>query len=72
MSDKKNTDPSESSGDRQAERGHDQDSYGGSLATRQMRPVGNRRRDAEEKLEHHLPGYPHGIIHCVFRRVLTR
>jgi hypothetical protein len=35
-------------GDRQAERGRDQDSYGGAPTTRQMRPVGRRRRDAEE------------------------
>jgi hypothetical protein len=32
----------------------DQDAYVGSPTTGQMRSVGQRRREAEEKLEHHL------------------
>ena len=36
------------------EHGHHQDGYVGSPTTQQMRIVGQRRRDAEEKLEHHL------------------
>ena len=31
-----------------------QDGFAGSPTTQQMRTVGQRRRDAEEKLEHHL------------------
>jgi hypothetical protein len=54
MSEKKAKDASESSGDRQAEHGHDQDSHGGSPSTQQMCTVGRRRRNAEEKLERHL------------------
>jgi hypothetical protein len=37
----------------------EQDSYGGSPTTGQMRSVGQRRRDAEEKLEHHLEEVRH-------------
>ncbi|WP_043434017.1 hypothetical protein [Arthrobacter sp. I3] len=36
------------------EHGHDLEGYVGSPTTQQMRTVGQRRRDAEEKLEHHL------------------
>ena len=36
------------------EHGHDWEGYVGSPTTQQMRTVGQRRRDAEEKLEHHL------------------
>ena len=36
------------------EHGHDREGYVSSLTTQQMRTVGQRRRDAEEKLEHHL------------------
>jgi hypothetical protein len=54
MSEKKDKDASESSGNRLAEHGHDQDSHGGLPSTQQMRTVGRRRRDAEEKLERHL------------------
>jgi hypothetical protein len=36
------------------EHGHHQEGYAGSPTTQQMRTVGQRRRDAEEKLEHHL------------------
>jgi hypothetical protein len=36
------------------EHSHDQDGYVGSPTTQQMRIIGQRRRDAEEKLEHHL------------------
>ena len=36
------------------EQGHHQDGYVGSPSTQQMRIVGQRRRDAEEKLEHHM------------------
>ena len=36
------------------EPGHHQEGYVGSPTTQQMRTVGQRRRDAEEKLEHHL------------------
>jgi hypothetical protein len=43
MSEKKEKDASESSRDRQAEHGHDQDSRGGSPTTQQMRTVGRRR-----------------------------
>ncbi|MDQ0850187.1 hypothetical protein QFZ65_002125 [Arthrobacter sp. B3I9] len=37
----------------------EQGSYGGSPTTEQMRSVGQRRRDAEEKLEHHLEEVRH-------------
>ena len=37
----------------------DQSAYGGSPTTGQMRSVGQRRRDAEEKLEHHLEEVRH-------------
>lgn len=37
----------------------DQSAYGGSPTTEQMRSVGQRRRDAEEKLEHHLEEVRH-------------
>ena len=37
----------------------EQGSYGGSPTTGQMRSVGQRRRDAEEKLEHHLEEVRH-------------
>jgi hypothetical protein len=37
----------------------EQGSYGGSPITGQMRSVGQRRRDAEEKLEHHLEEVRH-------------
>lgn len=40
--------------DENARRQHHQDGYAGSPTTQQMRTVGQRRRDAEEKLEHHL------------------
>ncbi|MET1065170.1 MAG: hypothetical protein ABWX85_09400 [Arthrobacter sp.] len=40
--------------DETARRQHPQDGYAGSPTTQQMRTVGQRRRDAEEKLEHHL------------------
>jgi hypothetical protein len=40
--------------DEPAQRHQDQGGYGGSPTTEQMRIVGRRRRDAEEKLEHHL------------------
>ncbi|MGO4193456.1 hypothetical protein AB4Y67_17555 [Arthrobacter sp. YAF17] len=36
------------------EHGHHAESHAGSPITNQMRTVGQRRRDAEEKLEHHL------------------
>ena len=36
------------------ENGQHQEGYLGSPITQQMRTVGQRRRDAEEKLEHHL------------------
>lgn len=36
------------------EHGHHLEGYAGSANTQQMRTVGQRRRDAEEKLEHHL------------------
>jgi hypothetical protein len=37
----------------------EQGSYGGSPTTEQMRSVGQRRRDAEEKLEQHLEEVRH-------------
>jgi hypothetical protein len=40
--------------DEKAQKQQGQDGYGGSPTTEQMRTVGQRRRDAEEKLEHHL------------------
>ena len=36
------------------EHGHHQEGFTGSPTTQQMRTVGQRRRDAEEKLEQHL------------------
>lgn len=36
------------------EHGHQDQGYVGSPTTQQLRIVGQRRRDAEEKLEHHL------------------
>ena len=36
------------------ERGHHQEGSVGSPTTQQMRTVGQRRREAEEKLQHHL------------------
>ncbi|MBT2521144.1 hypothetical protein [Arthrobacter sp. ISL-28] len=53
MSEKKAKGPP-ASADRPAQHGQDQESYSGSPSTQQMRTVGRRRRDAEEKLEHHL------------------
>lgn len=53
MSEKKDEGPP-ASADRPAEHGHDQESHGGSASSYRMRTVGRRRRDAEEKLEHHL------------------
>lgn len=38
----------------EAARAHHQEGYAGSPTTQQMRTVGQRRRDAEVKLEHHL------------------
>jgi hypothetical protein len=40
-----------------------QDGYVGSPTTQQMRTVGQRRRDAEEKLEHHLEEARHKEPH---------
>ena len=37
----------------------EQGNYGASPTTEQMRSVGQRRRDAEEKLEHHLEEVRH-------------
>jgi hypothetical protein len=45
---------SEKTGADPQEQRHHQDSYAGPLSTQQMRTVGQRRRDAEEKLAHHL------------------
>lgn len=42
--------------------GPDQD-YWTSPATQQLRAVGRRRRDAEEKLEHHLADARHNDKH---------
>lgn len=42
---------------------HHQDGYVGSPTTQQMRTVGQRRRDAEEKLEHHLEEARHKDVH---------
>ncbi|MFJ5697489.1 hypothetical protein [Arthrobacter sp. NPDC093139] len=53
MTEKKDKGPP-ASADGPGQHGHDQESYGGSPSTQQMRTVGRRRRDAEEKLEHHL------------------
>lgn len=36
------------------EHGHHQEGHAGSPTTQQMRAIGRRRRDAEEKLEQHL------------------
>jgi hypothetical protein len=36
------------------EHGRHQEGYAGTPTTQQLRMVGQRRRDAEEKLEHHL------------------
>ncbi|UZX04832.1 hypothetical protein F8G81_21230 [Arthrobacter sp. CDRTa11] len=46
MSEKQHQNPPEPS--------HHVEGYAGSSTTQQMRTVGQRRRDAEEKLEHHL------------------
>jgi hypothetical protein len=46
MSEKQHQNPPEPS--------HHVEGYAGSPTTQQMRTVGQRRRDAEEKLEHHL------------------
>lgn len=44
--------------------GHHQGGYAGSPTTQQMRTVGQRRRDAEQKLEHHLEEASHkGKLH---------
>ena len=40
--------------DEKTRKHHPQDGFAGSPTTQQMRTVGQRRRDAEEKLEHHL------------------
>lgn len=45
---------SEKKAEASREHGHHQEGYAGSPTTQQMRTVGQRRRDAEEKLEHHL------------------
>lgn len=45
---------SEKKADAPREHGHHDQGYVGSPTTQQLRTVGQRRRDAEEKLEHHL------------------
>lgn len=45
---------SENKGPSPQEHRHDYDGLAGSLTMRQLRTVGQRRRDAEEKLAHHL------------------
>lgn len=41
------------------EHGRHQEDYAGTPTTQQLRIVGQRRRDAEEKLEHHLKKVQH-------------
>lgn len=41
------------------EHGRHQEDYVGTPTTQQLRIVGQRRRDAEEKLEHHLKKVQH-------------
>jgi hypothetical protein len=45
---------SENKDENSQEQGRHEDANPGSPTTQQMRTVGQRRRDAEEKLEHHL------------------
>lgn len=45
--------------DEPAQKQPEQSAYGGSPTTEQMRSVGQRRREAEEKLEHHLEEVRH-------------
>jgi hypothetical protein len=40
--------------DEKTRKHHPQDGFAGSPTTQQLRTVGQRRRDAEGKLEHHL------------------
>jgi hypothetical protein len=46
--------------DEKTRKHHSQEGFAGSPTTQQMRTVGQRRRDAEEKLEHHLEEARHG------------
>ncbi|MDQ0820986.1 hypothetical protein QFZ79_003358 [Arthrobacter sp. V4I6] len=45
--------------DEKSQKHQGQDDYVGSPTTEQMRTVGQRRREAEEKLEHHLEEVRH-------------